>query len=158
MANRPAVRGLHHIKIPVSDLDQSITWYTSVLNARRLEALDHATQDGTLFAVILNVPGTDVPLELRLDPLSAGRLTGFDPLTFTVQDRAALDAWIHHLDGLGVAHSPILVAMKGYLLVAPDPDGIRLRFYTDETHGLGPEKVDFASTWLHPDTVPRTKA
>ncbi|MEU1369236.1 VOC family protein [Streptomyces sp. NPDC005803] len=158
MTDLPAVRGLHHIKIPVSDLGRSIAWYTSVLSARRREALDHIALDGTLFAVILDVPGTGVPLELRSDPVSAGRLSGFDPLTFLVHDRAALDGWIHHLDGLGVAHSPVLVAMTGYLLVVPDPDGVRLRFYTGEAHGLGPERVDFASAWLRPGPVPHTTA
>ncbi|POX57952.1 VOC family protein [Streptomyces sp. Ru62] len=158
MAARPVVRGLHHIKIPVSDLERSIAWYGSVLGARRIPEFDHVTRDGELFAVILDVPGADVPVELRLDPATAGRLAGFDPLTFTVPGRAELDGWIRHLDTLGVPHSPVIVALVGHLLVVPDPDGVRLRFYTDEPHGLGAEQVDFASPWLRPDTVPPTGA
>ncbi|MCX4432119.1 MULTISPECIES: VOC family protein [Streptomyces] len=158
MSTRPVVQGVHHIKVPVSDLERSIAWYRSVLGARRLEEFDHVTRDGELFAVILDVPDVNVPLELRLDPATAGRLAGFDPLTFTVKGRAELDGWIRHLDLLGVTHSPVIVALMGYLLVVPDPDGVRLRFYTDEPHGLGDEHVDFASPWLRPDTVPDTDA
>ncbi|WP_331728462.1 VOC family protein [Streptomyces sp. NBC_01176] len=158
MSTRPVVWGLHHIKIPVSDLERSMAWYRSVLGARRLAEFDHVTQDGELFAVILDVPGVDVPVELRVDPATAGRLAGFDPLTFTVTGRAELDGWIGHLDALGVPHSPVIVALVGYLLVVPDPDGVRLRFYTDEPHGLGAEHVDFTSPWLRPDTVPASDA
>ncbi|MER6977254.1 VOC family protein [Streptomyces carpinensis] len=148
MTDRPLTQGLHHVKIPVSDLERSIAWYSSVLGARRLEELDHRTRAGTLFAVILDVPGVDVPVELRHDPAAAARLAGFDPLTFTVRDRAALDDWGRHLSAQGVTRSPVIVAMVGHLLVVPDPDGIRLRFYTEEAHGLGPEHVDFDSPWL----------
>ncbi|MFF5859858.1 VOC family protein [Streptomyces sp. NPDC012751] len=155
---RPAVRGVHHIKIPVSDLERSIAWYASVLGARRIPEFDHVTPDGVLFAVILDVPGAGVPVELRLDPETAGRLAGFDPLTFAVAGRAELDGWVRHLDTLGVPRSPVIVALLGHLLVVPDPDGVRLRFYTDEPHGLGPEHVDFASPWLRPGFNPDTDA
>ncbi|MEV5958651.1 VOC family protein [Streptomyces sp. NPDC051987] len=72
-----------------------------------------------------------------LDPATVGRLAGCDPLTFTVTDRTELDGWIGHLDTPGVPHSPVIVALVGYLLVVPDPDVVRLRFYTDESYGLG---------------------
>ncbi|MFF3909684.1 VOC family protein [Streptomyces sp. NPDC001848] len=121
MSARPVVRGLHHIKIPVSDLERSIASYGSVLGARRLEEFDHVTPDGELCAVILDIPGVDVPVELRLDPATAARLAGFDPLTFTVTGRAELDGWIRHLDTLGVTHSPPIVAWSAISWWFPTP-------------------------------------
>ncbi|HEY2057381.1 MAG TPA: antibiotic biosynthesis monooxygenase [Amycolatopsis sp.] len=144
----PAHQGIHHIKLPVTDLERSTRWYSEVLGARRLAELDHRRPDGTLFAVILDVPGVDGKVELRLDPATAVALKGYDFLTLAIEDRPALDAWIARLDALGVPHSPAVVAMVGWLLVVTDPDGQRLRFYTRQPHGLGQSAVEFESPWL----------
>jgi quinol monooxygenase YgiN/extradiol dioxygenase family protein len=149
----PAHTGIHHIKLPVTDLERSTRWYSDVLGARRLTELDHRRPDGTLFAVILDVPGIQGKVELRLDPATAVALKGYDFLTMTIEDRPALDAWIARLDALGIPHSPAIVALKGWLLVAPDPDGQRLRFYTRQPHGLGESAVEFESPWLGAGTV-----
>ncbi|MDX6354962.1 MAG: hypothetical protein QOF98_1865 [Streptomyces sp.] len=147
-ATIPAHGGIHHIKLPVGDLERSAEWYGAVLGARRLTELDHHRPDSTLFAVVLDVPGLDCRLELRLDPGTAGALDGFEFLTLAVADRAALDRWTAHLDALGVQHSPPVVAMVGLVLVIPDPDGLRLRLYTDQPHGLDASQVEFDSPWL----------
>ncbi|KMO10279.1 VOC family protein [Methylobacterium platani] len=146
----PILHGIHHLKFPVADLDRSLTFYTRALNARRIETWDHRHADGTLYAVILDVPGLGPYLELRLDPIQAARQAGFDPVTLAVRDQSALDGWIAHLDAAGIAHSPILVAIQAWLVVFADPDGRRLRLYTQETHGpeLPPNE---ASPWLAGD-------
>jgi catechol 2,3-dioxygenase-like lactoylglutathione lyase family enzyme len=144
----PAHDGIHHIKLPVSDLERSAEWYSAVLGARRLTELDHRRPDGTLFAVILQVPGLGTHLELRLDPATAAALYGYDFLTLAVADHAALDGWIAHLDALGIRHSPPIVALVGWLLVVPDPDELRLRFYTAQPHGLDASLVEYDSPWL----------
>ncbi|MFF1451338.1 antibiotic biosynthesis monooxygenase [Streptomyces sp. NPDC058274] len=149
----PAHDGIHHLKLPVSDLERSTDWYCTVLGARRVTELDHRRPDGTLFAVILDVPGLPARLELRLDPRTAGALKDYDFLTLSVADRGALDAWATRLDALGIHHSPPIVAMVGWLLVVPDPDGLRLRFYTTQPHGLGESAVEFASPWLSAGAV-----
>jgi len=148
LPKRPEFGGIHHVKLPVADLDRSARWYSDVLGARRLTELDHRRPDGTLFAVILDVPNLGTKLELRLDPATAKALGEYDFLTLAVQDRAALDRWIEHLDNLGVDHSPPVVALVGWLLVVPDPDGLRLRFYTTEPHGLDISRVEFDSPWI----------
>ncbi|SEP53896.1 antibiotic biosynthesis monooxygenase [Amycolatopsis saalfeldensis] len=144
----PSHQGIHHLKLPVTDLERSTRWYHDVLGARRLTELDHRRPDGTLFAVILDIPGINGKVELRLDPATAAALKGYDFLTLTIEDRPALDAWIARLDALGIPHSPAIVAMVGWLLVATDPDGQRLRFYTRQPHGLEPSTVEFKSPWL----------
>jgi catechol 2,3-dioxygenase-like lactoylglutathione lyase family enzyme len=146
----PIPHGIHHLKFPVADLERSLAFYMRALGARRIEAWDHRHADGTLYAVILDVPGLGTHLELRLDPIQAARQAGFDPVTLAVPDRSALAAWIAHLDAAGIAHSPVLVAIQAWLVVFADPDGRRLRLYTQETHGreLPPDE---GSPWLTGD-------
>lgn len=147
-AEAPEHQGLHHLKLCVSDLERSARWYGAVLGAGRVSELDHRRPDGTLFSVVLDVPHLPCRLELRLDPATARALDGNELLTLAVEDRAAVDEWIAHLDGLGVRHSPPVVAMVGWVLVVPDPDGLRLRLYTTEPHGLDRSRIEYASPWL----------
>jgi hypothetical protein len=56
----------------------------------------------------------------------------FDPLAITVDDLAALGRWDAALTQLGVLHSPIVDAVRGWLIVIQDPDGNRIRLYTLE--------------------------
>ena len=98
--------------------------------------------------MILDVPSLAGHLELRLDPAKVKALRGYDFLTLAVADRSALDNWIARLDALGIHHSPPIVALLGWLLVAADPDGLRLRFYTTEPHRLDESAVEFDSPWL----------
>jgi quinol monooxygenase YgiN/catechol 2,3-dioxygenase-like lactoylglutathione lyase family enzyme len=135
-------------------LERSTAWYCAVLGARRVTELDHRRSDGTLFAVILDVPGLAGHLELRLDPATARALNGYDFLTLAVAGRSSLDDWAARLDALGVDHSPPIVALVGWLLVAADPDGLRLRFYTTEPHRLSESAVEFDSPWLGTGPIP----
>jgi catechol 2,3-dioxygenase-like lactoylglutathione lyase family enzyme len=152
----PAITGLHHIKLPVSDLEHSAAWYRDTFGAHRRTELDHRRPDGALCAVILDLPGLPVPLELRLDPATAAALRGYDFLTLAVEDRAALDDWTGHLDALGVEHSPPITGLLGHLLVVPDPDGHYLRLYTTRPHGLDASAVEHDSPWLGAGPAPAT--
>jgi hypothetical protein len=40
-----------------------------------------------------------------------------------------------HLDGLGIAHSPLIEASIGWLLVFNDPDGLEIHLYSWAAHG-----------------------
>ena len=135
------------MKVAVSDLDRSLAFYESALQARRIERFDHVREDGTTYAYILDVPGLGTLLELRLDPARARAGARFDPITLAVDDRAALEGWAEHLDAHGIRHSGVLVALQAWLLVVEDPDETRLRLYTLETHA--PDLVpDYANVWL----------
>jgi catechol 2,3-dioxygenase-like lactoylglutathione lyase family enzyme len=144
----PELLGIHHLKLPVSDLARSLAFYESAFDATRIPAADHRRQsDGSLYAHILAVPGLGTLLELRLNPQRAKAHAGFDPVTIAVADRATLARWDDHLTGLDVPHSPVITAIQAWLIVVEDPDANRLRLYTRETHG--PElKPDEGNSWL----------
>jgi len=42
----PATKGLHHVKLPVSDLDASLAWYARVLGAQHQAQFDHFDERG----------------------------------------------------------------------------------------------------------------
>jgi catechol 2,3-dioxygenase-like lactoylglutathione lyase family enzyme len=144
----PPLLGVHHLKLPVSDLAVSLAFYERAFDAQRIPAADHRREsDGSLYAYILAVPGLGTMLELRLNPERAIAHAGFDPITLTVADRATLGQWEDHLTRAGILHSPVITAIQAWLIVVEDPDANRLRLYTRETHG--PElKPDEGNVWL----------
>jgi catechol 2,3-dioxygenase-like lactoylglutathione lyase family enzyme len=131
----PDILGIHHLKFPVSDLEQSCEFYRRVLGARRLKHLDHYNANKQLYAIILEVPNLGTHLELRLNAPQAMHHKGFDPVTLKVEGRADLHKWIDHLQIERVPHSPLLTAYVGWLVAFEDPDGRRIRLYTNERHG-----------------------
>ena len=132
----PALAGIHHVKLAVSDLDAALAFYEAALGARRIPAFDHRRkEDDSLYAYICEVPGLGTMVELRLNPVRAAKHRGFDPLTIAVRDRAALDAWAARLDAAGLVRSPVIASIQAWLVAFDDPDGNRLRLYTLETHG-----------------------
>ena len=58
----PSLSGIHHLKVPVVDLDASLAWYQTILGAHLLTGLDHVDSDGTRYATILEIPGLPVLL------------------------------------------------------------------------------------------------
>ena len=147
MATAP-LRGLHHIKFAVSDLDRALKFYEIALNAVRIPEADHRhSTNGQLFAYAVRVPGLDPLFELSLNAEQAKKHALFDSVTITVDDQAALKEWDKTLTDRGILHSPILLAVAAWLIVIQDPDGNRVRLYTKETHG--PElKADEESSWI----------
>jgi catechol 2,3-dioxygenase-like lactoylglutathione lyase family enzyme len=151
----PSLHGLHHLKLPVSDLDASIDWYRHALGATHLEQFDHIDDDGERYAVIMALPGVDVPLELRWAPEGASAMRQCDPIMLAVDTRERLDEWAEHFDAVGADHSPVMKGGAGHLLVVADPDGIYIRFGDLPTGGVAnitmpkgnPEPGD---PWLNP--------
>jgi catechol-2,3-dioxygenase len=131
----PDIVGIHHVKIPVTDLAYSRAWYERVLDLE--PHIEWCDDDGVTRGVAYR-PKRGFTLALRENPAAATGLTGFDPLAILVDTRADLDAWVARLDRLAVAHGPVLDGTLGWLVTFPDPDGIELKLYTEEPHGLDP--------------------
>ena len=89
MSDAAPVSGIHHLKIVVSDLQASLSWWQDVTGARRNPDFDHRTADGQLFAHLLEIPGVGPYLELRLDPAAAAAVGSLDPITFAVDMTAS---------------------------------------------------------------------
>ena len=97
--------GIHHVKLPVSDLARSREWYQRVLGYT--VDRDFPDADGVVRGVGGSLPGDGVPVALRQNARAAAGNAGFDPVSFAVADRAAVEAWTAHFDALGVNHSEI---------------------------------------------------
>ncbi|MFF5111007.1 VOC family protein [Streptosporangium sp. NPDC000509] len=121
--------GVHHLKIWVSDLERSRSWYEKVLG------LEHHTsfqdEDGVIRGMSFTVPGAAFQIALRENPSLAKALFDADPFALQVT-LEGLEAWVARLDGLGVPHSPIIKASAGHALGFVDPDGVQIRLYAPD--------------------------
>ncbi len=128
----PELDGIHHVKLPVSDLDRSRAWYESRLGYRLTTEF---IEDGTVMGVALAHPNGGPDLALRLNPELAARAAGFDYFAIGVPDKAALEALAERLTALGEQHAGVHFATIGWILPhSHDPDGHEIRFYTTESH------------------------
>jgi catechol 2,3-dioxygenase-like lactoylglutathione lyase family enzyme len=132
--NRPDLVCVRHLKLPVSELSRALRWYREVLGFQ--PELEFPDEQGVVRGVAGSVPGVPTGLALREDPETARGLSGFNPVSWGVADRADLDRWVDHLDRLGITHSPVIEASVGWLLVFEDPDGVEHHLYTMTTHGI----------------------
>jgi catechol 2,3-dioxygenase-like lactoylglutathione lyase family enzyme len=132
LADMPALAGIHHLKLPVTDLARSLEWYQSRLG---YQLQTEFVEQGQLMGYAMRHPGGGPDLALRLDPARARAAAGFNYFAIGVPDRAAMVQLAARLDALGQAHAGVHEASFGWILPeVADPDGHPLRFYTMEHH------------------------
>jgi catechol 2,3-dioxygenase-like lactoylglutathione lyase family enzyme len=130
----PRLAGIFSVKFPVSDLARACAWYERLFDL--VPFLEFPDEDGVVRGIAYRIPGLpDVGLALRENPRAAG-LSGFDPVSFAVEDRAAVDAWSAKLTDLGIEHE-VAQATVGWILVFHDPDGTEIHFYSLEPREVG---------------------
>ncbi len=124
----PHLAGVHHLKLPVSDLARSRAWYESRLG---YQVQIEFVEDGVVMGYGMEHPNGGPPLGLRLDPARARAAAGFDYFAIGVPDKASIDALAERLTVLGDEHAGVHMASIGWILpLLHDPDGHEVRFYT----------------------------
>jgi catechol 2,3-dioxygenase-like lactoylglutathione lyase family enzyme len=128
----PLLHGVHHVKIPVTDLDRSSQWYCSRLGY--IEGF-RFVEDGRAVGVTLDHPNGGPDLALRLNPAASDGLGDFDFFAIGVPDQASIEALGDWLTALGEEHAGVHRATMGWILpLLHDPDGHEVRFYTIAHH------------------------
>lgn len=125
-----AITGIHHVKLPVSDVARSRAWYERVLG---FEVVIEFVEDDEVRGVALRREGCPSQLALRHDPDRAKALSGFDALALLVPTREGVHAWQAALDEAGEPHGGLVTGHGGgaVLVGLHDPDGIEIRLYAD---------------------------
>jgi len=132
MSDAPALAGIHHVKLPVTDLARSRDWYESRLG---YQVQIEFVEQGRLMGYGLAHPNGGPQLGLRLDPERARAAAGFDYFAIGVPDREAIDQLAARLTRLGEQHAGVHWASIGWILPhLHDPDGHEVRFYTVTHH------------------------
>lgn len=124
------LNGVHHIKLPVSDVARSRDWYQRVLG---FETVIEFVEDGVVAGVALQRVGCQPQIALRHDPERAQALSGFDAVALLVPSRDDAQRWSDKLDDLGEPHGGVVRGHAGGAVVVGlhDPDGIEIRLYAD---------------------------
>jgi catechol 2,3-dioxygenase-like lactoylglutathione lyase family enzyme len=134
----PVLDGVHHVKLPVVDLPQSIAWYHDRLGYEvEVEFVEH----GQLAGVSMRHPNGGPRLALRQDAERCRAASGFDYFSIGVPDKASIDDLAERLTELGDAHAGVHFAGMGWILPElHDPNGHEVRFYTTSHHDdAGPD-------------------
>ncbi|MEU4420187.1 VOC family protein [Actinoplanes sp. NPDC024001] len=125
------------VKLPVTDLARSVTWYRDLLGLRLwAEFLEDGVVRGA--ALIDPLGRFNIALRDRAVCASTPDLTGFDVVAFLPDSRSVLTGLVERCARLGIDHAGIEETPAGPRLDIPDPDGTVLRFYhfTDSTDGF----------------------
>ena len=129
----PAIKGISHVSLSVTDLERSLAFYRDVLNLDVfVEPFDATAFEGRevlLLAgrVVVNLQAHAASDGSRFDPTR----TGLDHLAFHVSDREALEAWVAWLDARGISRSEVKEGGGlGWMIEFRDPDGLQLELFT----------------------------
>jgi glyoxylase I family protein len=135
----PAITGIHHFSITVTDLEASLAWYQRLLRADRVPMkFPHYGCEDTGYGELLIEPRSGVVIGLHTNTGNAGQrfdesCTGLDHVALNVATRDDMDAWTTHLDELGIEHSGIREGDQPFpfaTVVFRDPDNIQVELFS----------------------------
>jgi len=133
----PAISGVHHVSLTVTDIEASIAWYERVFGVKRIGGtIPHYGCADTGYAVLLVDPRCGFMFGLHTNTANGGESfhearTGLDHVSFGVSGRDELVNWTRRLDELGISHSGVIdetTPISYSTVVFRDPDNIQLEF------------------------------
>jgi catechol 2,3-dioxygenase-like lactoylglutathione lyase family enzyme len=125
--------------LTVTDIDASMNWYQQLFQAERLPGhLPHYAREETGFGELLFDSNSGLLIALHHHNANQGEKfeeshTGLDHVSFTVDGREALEAWMDRLDELNIEHTGIRTRRGHFVystVVFRDPDNNQLEFAT----------------------------
>jgi catechol-2,3-dioxygenase len=125
----PAINGFGHIDLTVTDVERSARWWEQVMG---FELVNQEERPGFKVWNVYHPNFLAIGLVAHANPATDRfdeRAVGLDHLALRVPDRVALEAWVRHLDDLGIAHSGVQDERGGPLIVLRDPDNIQLELW-----------------------------
>ena len=127
----PAIAGISHVDLSVTDLDRSETFYSELLGMTRL--LEGRSDENGCSARYLVHPASMVILGLvqhdETNEVFSERQIGLDHLSFSVATSDELEIWSERLGELGIVNSGITEQEMWDVLVFRDPDNIQLELF-----------------------------
>lgn len=129
MTHPIAVTGIHHVTLTVTDIDRSEAFYARHFGfITRADRGSRKVMHNGVVMLVLTLPADANAPVPQNDRFSENRV-GLDHLSFSIADRAALDAAAAYLDEQGVVCGEIhdLGPASGICVMAVrDPDNIQL--------------------------------
>ena len=122
----PKLLGVHHIRLPVLDIEASVDWFRTVLGFEVL--LYEEDENMAVGAALHHTSGIVLGLH-KAEPAIVSALEGFNILGLTTDD---LTAWDDELDRLGVVHGEVTPSSAGYYIEVMGPNGSAVRLHTVE--------------------------
>jgi nucleotide-binding universal stress UspA family protein/catechol 2,3-dioxygenase-like lactoylglutathione lyase family enzyme len=123
VSGRPTMVGLHHVRVPVSDVLVSRDWYSDVLGFDPMLVSEEETSISG--EALLHPSGLVVGL--HTDPGAAAALKGFCVLGLGVDN---LPEWVDYLDRCDISHGPVELGPSGKHVCINDPDGLVVELHT----------------------------
>lgn len=126
---------IKHVKLPVSDLRRSATWYRALFD---LELVTEYVEDGEVRGVSLLDRDAGFEIALRQREYCAGQpqLAGFDVFALRSPTRELVATVAERCDQFGIQHTDVW-DFPGYGagLDIPDPDGTPVRIVWHDPEG-----------------------
>ena len=125
----PQFPSITHVALTVTDLERSVPWYRQLFGADPVLDEDTGPFRHVVWALGDTLVGLHQFPEGTRDASFDERRPGLDHLAFACSDRAQLEEWEQHLNGLGIDHGGVVDAGYGSGLSFRDPDNIALEFF-----------------------------
>lgn len=128
MPGPPPLVGLHHVRLPVSDIAASRDWLVETFGYRSV--LETEDEEGVTSAVLEHPTGGS--LSVHRVPDAAAAVSGFALVVLSVAGWPGLADWVQWLDAAAVPHGPVTERHSGLGVEVTGPGGLTVMLHTGE--------------------------